>query len=349
MLPRFGGTLTPTSDSLFGGSNETHIDYPLPPHASDEMRSYLEPLKTFEQQPDFIARLPGGRVFGPGIVLSPDGRSLARDVSEDFGKTREHHWLLTYEKMRPPVHVSGSSGVVAVTLGEGYCHWLLEELPRLLLLRRVHPEAGLIAHTQAPFIREAIGFGGFGDRFLEAKRYSHFECEELLIPSLIGGPGHPTPRMLAFLAGFVAPLHEAGRSSVFGERLYLSREKAGRRRVSNESELWSRLEAQGFSKIFTEDLSWKEQINAFAKAKVIVAPHGAGLANLAFCPPGVRVVELFNRAYVNPCFWRLAGLKNLDYRPVVSGGEGPVTCDPAANRHDICADINGITNTLIHL
>lgn len=311
------------------------------------MRSFLEPWTTLELEPDFIARLPGGRVFGPGVVLAPDGKSLARDVSEDFGKAFHKHWLLTYAKMRPPVRVAGSTAAVAVTLGEGYCHWLLEELPRLLMLNREYPDIGLIAHFRAPFIQEAAALGRFADRIVEARRYSHFECEELIVPGLVGRSGKPTSRVLDLLAEFTAPLLKPAARSVFGERLYVSRAKAGRRQVINEPELGSRLESLGFVQIFPEELSWTEQINAFSQAKVVVAPHGAGLANLAFCPSGVRVVELFNRAYVNPCFWRLAGIKDLDYHPIVSSGDDRLACDPKANRHGIHADVNAITNALI--
>ncbi|MDF3056425.1 MAG: hypothetical protein K0R17_640 [Rariglobus sp.] len=344
ILPRFDGTheLLPQA-----GAGERYIGYPLPAHASTEMKEFLKPLMMLEPEPDFVARLPGGRVFGPGAVLSPDGRSLARDISTDFGKPFDQHWLLTYAKMRPPVRVAGATAVVAVTLGEGYCHWLLEELPRLLALDG-RDTGTVIAHTGALFIREALESGRFHKtRFLEATRYSHFECDQLIIPGLVGRPGYPTPRVVRLLEEFSGPLHEP--AGTWGERLYITREKAGRRRVSNEAELWRRLEGGGFTKLRLEELSWKDQINAFSHAKVIVAPHGAGLANLVFCRPGVRVVECFNRSYVNPCFGRLAGLGGLDYRPLVSAGSEPLACDPQANRRDVCADIAGIMDALIEM
>ncbi len=40
-----------------------------------------------------------------------------------------------------------------------------------------------------------------------------------------------------------------------------------------------------------EGLSLAEQIRLFAGAGTVVAPHGAGLANLAYMPAGGRVVE----------------------------------------------------------
>ena len=104
--------------------------------------------------------------------------------------------------------------------------------------------------------------------------------------------------------------------------------------------------ARGFVKVRLEALPWVEQVSAFARAREIVAPHGAGLANLVFCRPGVRVVEVFNTAYVNPCFWRLAALMGLDYRPVATPETEPPACVPRGNRLDIVADADAIVRAL---
>ena len=88
-----------------------------------------------------------------------------------------------------------------------------------------------------------------------------------------------------------------------------------------------------------EELSWAEQIAVFRAVRVVVAPHGAGLANLVFCAPGTRVVELINRAYFNPVFWRLAALRRLDYRAVVSAGDGPIREDASEGGADLVADL----------
>jgi hypothetical protein len=341
ILVRFDGTREPLRVERAGHQG---MDCPLPAHASTEVRNYFESLQAIPPEPEFIATLPGGCVFGPGIVLAPDGRSLARDVSTDFGKPFDQHWLLTYEKMRPPVHVPGSCGAVAVTLGEGYCHWLLEELPRLLILRGRLPEA-VIMHTRTRFLQEALAVEKFATRIIEATRYSHFKSDQLIIPSLIGRLENPSGHHVDLLTAFTEPLC-TGKATT-GERLYISREKAPRRRVANENELWRHLEARRFTKLFLEELSWRDQINAFRHAKEIVAPHGAGLANLVFCQPGVRIVELFNREYINPCFWRLAGAKGLDYRVCISGGAGLPACDPQANRLDISVDIPAVMDALI--
>ena len=290
-----------------------------------------------------LSRLPGGRVFGAGAVLAPDGQTLARDVSTDFGKPFNQHWLLTYAKMPPPQRVPGTTAVVAVTLGDGYCHWLLEELPRLLMIEEGSCET-IIAHTRARFVRDALALARRRERFIEAARYSHFECERLLIPSLVDQPGRPTLGTVETLNAFVAPLRPSA-VSPFGERLYITREKARRRRLHNEAELWRELEPRGFVKIVAEELPWPEQIIAFSQARVIVAPHGAGLANLVFCQPGARVVEFFNRAYVNPCFQHLASVNCIEYQAIIADDVSAGDNRPA-NQRDIHVSPSCVLETL---
>jgi capsular polysaccharide biosynthesis protein len=269
------------------------------------------------------------------MVLSPDGRSLALDVSPDFGSPADSHWLLGYEGIRPPVRLHGATAVVAVNLGNRYYHWLLEELPRLLGLAR-EGDVGLIANQHAPFIREAFELGQFHGPIWPVGRHTHYECDQLIVPDLVGRSGEPTQRVVGLLREFTQPWR--GNASAFGEKLYISRENAGRRRVLNEAELWTHLKTRGFVKLRLEEMSWREQINAFAHARMIVAPHGAGLANLVFSNPGVSVVEFLNRDHINPCFQKLSTCVGAHYQAVISHRGGPNACVSQSNRYDIEVD-----------
>lgn len=332
IIGRYGGSITEAEE-------EPLFEYTLPVHASTEMRDFLRPQALVRFAPEYVAQLPGGRVFGSGNVLSPDGTTIARDVSPDFGKPFEDHWLLTYKKIQSPVVVPSTIAVVAVPLGMGYSHWLLEELPRLLAFEPTSA-ATIIAQATSAHHREAFVLHGFSGKVIPAKRFSHFSCEQLIVPSL----GRLTPTTVCLLSEFTAPLRDPSPS--FGERLYISRDKARRRRVVNEPELWVQLSARGFVKIHLEELTWRQQINAFLGAKVIVAPHGAGLANLVFCQAGTKVVEFFHHAYVNGCYWQLAALKELDYRPVVSTGAAPLAETLSENRTDIVANVAPVLRAL---
>ncbi len=95
--------------------------------------------------------------------------------------------------------------------------------------------------------------------------------------------------------------------------IYIDRRGAAARSLLNEAELIEGLRALGVVPIALERLAAREQIALFRNARLIVAPHGAGLANLSFARPGCQVVELQMDAYCNWCFHRLAALKGLTY------------------------------------
>jgi hypothetical protein len=70
----------------------------------------------------------------------------------------------------------------------------------------------------------------------------------------------------------------------------------------------------------------ERQVHMFRNAEAIAAPHGAGLAHIAWCRPGTKVIEFFptpgpGRRLRNASFdyWLISLLRNLDYRGVLAG------------------------------
>jgi capsular polysaccharide biosynthesis protein len=107
-------------------------------------------------------------------------------------------------------------------------------------------------------------------------------------------------------------------------RIYISRRSARWRRVINEAEVLACLHPWGFAPVQMETLSLPEQIALMQGAEAVIGIHGAGLTNLAFCPPGTTVIEILPSSAVLPYFWIIAQVAGLRYFPLVA----PV-CDPA--------------------
>ena len=130
-------------------------------------------------------------------------------------------------------------------------------------------------------------------------------------------------------------------------RLYVTRgETRHTRRVKNEGALLSLLEPLGFERIDPGSMTPAAQVRAFAEAECVVGPHGAGLTNLAFAPPGAAVVELFARDYVNECFWALAcTVEGLRYRYVVGDG----TSSRSRRNRGVASDIAVDPRQVLHV
>jgi capsular polysaccharide biosynthesis protein len=82
----------------------------------------------------------------------------------------------------------------------------------------------------------------------------------------------------------------------------------------NEAALVEQLTQHGFEVIDPAQLSFTEQIACFRQASIVVAVHGAALANLVFAD-NCRVVELFSPDYIRPdCYFTLSRQLGHDYR-----------------------------------
>lgn len=74
--------------------------------------------------------------------------------------------------------------------------------------------------------------------------------------------------------------------------LYISRRDTSRRVLANEAELEDRLAALGVAPLIFTKMPLAEQIEAVRAARLIIAPHGAGLSHLITARPGTEILEL---------------------------------------------------------
>jgi capsular polysaccharide biosynthesis protein len=91
----------------------------------------------------------------------------------------------------------------------------------------------------------------------------------------------------------------------------------GARRLANFGAVAPVLEHFGFRVVAMEALTLDDQIRTMQRARYVIGEHGAGVANIMFCHPGARVLELFNPSCPQPAHWVLASLFDLGYGYVV--------------------------------
>ena len=90
----------------------------------------------------------------------------------------------------------------------------------------------------------------------------------------------------------------------FSSKIFISRRQASMRRVINENDVLEALSNFGFVDYVLEEMSFIDQVRLFSQAKIIVAPHGAGLTNIIFAQQ-LTIVELFGSS-LPPCFANLS-------------------------------------------
>ena len=172
-----------------------------------------------------------------------------------------------------------------------YWHWLLDVLARLRGLEDYATRTGVEPILVVPdHLRswqvDSLTAAGQAPAHRMTWRTRGARVRRLVIPSFRrqydqGAYQHPVSvaacqwlrdRVLDNLAVF-----ERGSRS-FATRIYVSRGDAAFRRVVNESEVIRALEGVGFEPYTLSDMSFAEQVTLFARAEVVIAPHGAGLA-----------------------------------------------------------------------
>jgi len=76
-------------------------------------------------------------------------------------------------------------------------------------------------------------------------------------------------------------------------KIFVSREKAAKRRFLNHDAVNKWMKDNGFYVLFLEELSIREQANYFYNAEIVISQHGAGLTNLLFSK-SASVIEIFS-------------------------------------------------------
>ena len=275
--------------------------------------------------PLFVATLCEAHVSGRfPAVTSADG-ALFADVSRVHSEAVDTHPVYTRIRLPRPTRLVGKTLLLSSAWAGSFYHWIVDQLPRLALIARAGLDLRSFDHVLLPeknghFLGETLLL--FPD--LRAQRHTlsdhtHFECDELVCPSLPHRVGESDPWGPTFVAEHVL----GGARRETGDRRFLiSRGGAPRRRLRNEDDLWEKLLIpRGFERLRLEEHSIQEQAGLLATAAVVVAPHGAGLTNLVFAPKQCCVVELLNGNYPATCFWHLSDELGLDYRYVVGQPE----------------------------
>jgi len=317
--PFFGRTILRLEPSSLMYAN-THTEISVREiHPAEVVRLPPHPFRTQTSSgelrvgPAFVFEIPNVNFWGyyGGAVVTADNAVLA-DLSPEVWGPANHpiysRWHLPKSRL-----LTGRIAIGVTPEASGnYYHWLLDLVPRVLLLKHAaqnfsNYDALLLNGSRANYEREilaALGVPPEKIRYVDSRE--RFQIASAVFPSMDINVIAP------WKVHGLRDLPFSGKQNQH-RRLYLSRARAAVRRIANENEISEILRHRNFEIVEAENLSWREQANLFAGASVIVAPHGAALANIVFCKPGTRVVEISTRAGYGDWYWQLAAVAGLSY------------------------------------
>lgn len=218
-----------------------------------------------------------------------------------------------------------------------YCHWILEALPKIVLSEKLKLP-GRIAINDCRFARQAMDLMGIQSSRV---RYVLRDDPPVAAPQITVFNGIPFEEISrdaieTIRDAFDVPSAEGDIGILIDRTDYReSRVRRWTRRalrrpswtaprtLLNQGAVLAALRRQiaGLPwMVFSPSTPFDEMVRMFGRAKWIVAPHGAGLANMIFAPRGTRVLELMPSN--NPCnFMVLSHCLGNPYRclPVAPG------------------------------
>lgn len=203
-----------------------------------------------------------------------------------------------------------------------YYHWVCESLFRLwmvrhrlddlvLLLPEYYKDADFIMGSLEPFKIKNICYIPNG-KSLMVKNL----CLPQIKPLCDSYDAAQLKQVKDFYHSYVR--NEKHITTSLGDKLYVSRQMAPRRKVINEDEIIEVLKKYGFAIYNPEKHPFLEQVSIFSNVKFLVGEQGSGLTNLLFMGKNSSVLELHKDKtneldHPSPLFWYMAQAIGAQY------------------------------------
>lgn len=308
------------------------IEYKVPENCPDESKKiFFRLLNTIEKEPE-IKIIQNVFVSYEGLVLKNgfliDKCAFNLKGKEDYTfytsfwkLTLEQYLVSKFGKSLPSIHLKKPNSYLLIhTKWFNYSFWITSSLVRLFQaykeghlnnVKLLIPES----YKRFHFVEESLSL-------FPVEKYFIPKGVHLFVDNLV------LPETRKWSAKFYAPNMRKTSNFIVGEvskdyisnsnlKIYISRAKRGVRSIINEVELVNYLKQKEFQIIYAEKLSFKEQVQLMQKTKLLLAPHGAGLANIMFLKKGNHVIEMIDEDFAkfkNPMpFWNLANAMGVKY------------------------------------
>jgi hypothetical protein len=252
---------------------------------------------TVLQPESYIAQINGGCFVTPSEVVFAGETALVDPRCAGRDK-----W---FDKVVPPDPVRGEhleTGILLQDTYDGnYGHFLMEVLPRLVLLDDVPTDVPLLIGKNVldvpqlaqalemcaqgrPVIPTEVGVGYTVDRLFVVGGMTWFPHVSTPTERLLHGDFVFSPEGVAFMRHFALWGEGPRRHLIYVDR------KGDRIRMTNRAEVRQTFEQAGFTTVYPEDMSLKEQQELFAHARIVAGELGSGLTNMLWAHPTASMI-----------------------------------------------------------
>jgi capsular polysaccharide biosynthesis protein len=243
---------------------------------------------------------------------------------------------IVFKKGTPRKLTNLNGSVLSLLTGGGgnsnYWHWLFDVLPRIGLFNKASNikeiDFFLIPDDIKKFQKETLNALNISEsKRLTSKKFRHIKAKKLIVtdhPVVISGDAtKDIMNMPIWISKWLKesfiknnkPNTKNNFKNIYIDRSETNKNYQIQRVIENENEIKNLLIEKGFTSIKLHETNFSDQVQLFNNANCIVGLHGGGFANLAFCKPGTKVVELKSLNAGAP-IENLANKNNLNYKSI---------------------------------
>lgn len=207
---------------------------------------------------------------------------------------------------------------------DNYYHWVIDVLPRLIILKKEIKKKKLlnllVPNYKKDYQIESLNcfIDNKSTNFINLSKYKFMQFDKITLCSNNENFEYLNNNLLSNLRNKV--LTEAKKklksSKYKYEKIFISRADANlknKRNLKNNIEIENYLIKKGFSVLILSNYSFLEQALIFNNAKLVVGLHGAGLTNILFCKKRTKIIEITLDSWPK-LFKKLSKCLNLSYK-----------------------------------
>lgn len=195
-----------------------------------------------------------------------------------------------------------------------YFHWFTDTLQRVEAANSYHDKGPVLLLPEFEnfnYIKDSLNMLGIKSYVLDKDK--EYLIEKLILSERVSPAGNYRKNLINKISdNFIK--NKNLKNEDFYKKVWVSRQKANKRRIANFDEIKPILEKYNFAVIDFEDFSLKDNINRAHNCQVIGGVHGAGLTNMIFMNKKSKVIEIRSDGDdTNNCFFSLASDMEHDY------------------------------------
>ena len=283
----------------------------------------------------YLYKLNQGRVFTNYVenVSIISGNHLVKKASfQQINGLLKANKNVTLNTGTPKLIKSISGSLLILTQGasghNNYAHWMLDVLPRikLLLSKMLISDIKNIYVTKLnKFQNQSFGFLGLKSfKIIDPNIFRHVKADQIISVS------HPyyfkktwfyaqsnlPSWIIKFLRDDISKKVKSKKKSY--KRIFIDRSDSlqNHSKLINNNEVIKYLKSKRYKSLRLTELNLKDQISIFKNCNTIIAPHGAGLTNIAFCKKNTKVIEIIPQDNKNFLFKRISKINKLKYKSI---------------------------------